>query len=148
MDSELIWLLRALAGNGNDVTWSGRYCGYTIETVSTTLYPVEAIERLASSALVVQGYMWPGVNDSHIQATADILSATVYGEAFGYDSGHVQATADILSATLYDGYPMWTEPDHFSVAQLPLGGEIIDGVTFDVLEVFAADATVTGATLT
>jgi hypothetical protein len=148
MDEIPGWILRAIAGNGHDVDWSGRYCAYAIETVSTTLYPVEAIESFAASALVVQAILWPGINDSHVQATADILSATVYGEAFGYDEGHVQATADILSATLFDGYPMFTEPDHFAVAQIPLGGELINGVTFDVLEQFAADAIVTGANMT
>ena len=147
MDEIPGWILRAIAGNGHDVDWSGRYCAYAIETVSTTLYPVEAIESFAASALVVQAILWPGINDSHIIATGDLLSATVYGEAFGYDESAVIASGDLLSATVF-GTQMWMEPDLTNVRQVPVGGEIINGVTFDVLEQFAADATVTEATMT
>jgi len=146
MDEIPGWILRAIAGNGHDVDWSGRYCAYAIETVSTTLYPVEAIEEFAASGLLVNAFVQYGINDSHLVVSSGIQEIIVYGEAFGYDQSSVGVTTSVEGVSIF-GTQIWLDPDEASIQQVPTGGEIIDGVYFTVVESFEARATVIEATL-
>jgi hypothetical protein len=147
MDEIPGWILRAIAGNGHDVDWSGRYCAYAIETVSTTLYPVESIEAFAADGVVVNSFQHYAVSDNHYFDGVQLTSATVYGTVTGYfETDSYFDGVSLTSAEVY-GTQVFSEPDTYTAAHTIDQIEVIDAVFISALEEFAADAVVISADL-
>lgn len=146
--SSNIWW-QILAGNPHDCTWSNTAytCTYTVETVTTTLYPLEAVEEFAADGAIVNAFQQWAISDNFYYSGVDILSATVYGVVYGYmDKDAYTSGVSILSADVF-GTQVWTEPDMYTASHTIDAIAIIDAVFISAVEDFTADAVVTEANL-
>lgn len=89
------WILKALAGSGNDVAWSGidpRLCRFITRTVTTPMYPFEPIEDMAANAQVLGGWAIEVQQESFYAPHAILTAGEVVkiyepvSHAHGYES--------------------------------------------------------------
>ncbi|NCC40472.1 MAG: hypothetical protein EOM21_13650 [Gammaproteobacteria bacterium] len=131
------WILKAIAGAGNDVAWSGidpTLCRFITRTVTTPMYPLEVYEEMAASAAVLGGWgievQREAFTGNAVLTAGEIVKVyepvefTQAPEAF---TGHAILT-DGLIYTVYNPVAFTQAPESFTGGAVLTSGLIWGGV--------------------
>lgn len=77
MSEPPLWLLKALAGRANAVAWPDAFkCTYKVESVTTSLYPIEHEEETKSDASILGGWGIE-IQQEHFAASSLLIGGEV-----------------------------------------------------------------------
>jgi hypothetical protein len=128
---ELLRVLRAIPGNGNDASWAGllQACEYLVEIITSNLYPIEVFEQFCSFAEAIRALEIPDQVEGYTVPSLGLIDGEVvdvYYPAEGYATDQTIPTMNLLGG--YINGSIRIQQDYTLTSMLPINGTITQGV--------------------